>query len=184
MNEDEPEEESPRPAVVGDAGKKGADDEGAASKPVSVAKSKKRKRAAAAGASRRKAELAEPPDDEAASKDEDQDALSSAAGDDDEGDEAPSALPRLDVPAFALSFPSDPALDELVSAFEQGDYARVRREAPALAKRSERPEVRRAARELEKRLNPDPLSVYLLVAASLLLVFLSVWYWTHPHEAP
>ena len=95
-----------------------------------------------------------------------------------------AAEPRPDVPAFALSFPSDPALDALVQAYEQGNYARVRREAPALAKRTERPEVRKAARELARRLDPDPLAVYLLVGAALLLVFLAGWYWSHPLEVP
>ena len=100
-------------------------------------------------------------------------------------DEQPAEeAPRPDRPAFAADFPSDPELDDLVRAFEQGNYARVRREAPALAKRTDRPEVRRAARELARRLDPDPLAIYMLIAAALLLVFLAVWYWTHPHEAP
>jgi hypothetical protein len=89
-----------------------------------------------------------------------------------------------DLPSFAAGFPSDPALDALLQAFEQGDYGRVRREAPALARRTDQPEVRKAARELARRLDPDPIAVYLLVTAVVLLVFLAVWYWTHPHEAP
>jgi hypothetical protein len=102
----------------------------------------------------------------------------------DEGasDEGPTK--RAGVPAFALNFPDDPALHALVAAFEQGDYARVRREAPALIKQTESVEVRRAARELVKRLDPDPIAVYLLAGASLLLAFLALWYWTHPHVAP
>jgi hypothetical protein len=88
------------------------------------------------------------------------------------------------VPAFALKFPDDPALQALVAAFEQGDYARVRREAPALIKQTDRAEVRKAARELVKRLDPDPIAVYLLAGAALLLAFLACWYWTHPHVAP
>ena len=105
-------------------------------------------------------------------------------------DEAPTqeaaepGVPSIERPAFAADFPSDPALDELVSAFEQGNYARVRREAPALAKRTDRPAVRRAARVLARRLDPDPIAVYLLIAATLLLVFLAAWYWSHPLEAP
>jgi hypothetical protein len=93
----------------------------------------------------------------------------------------PEPEPR---PGFARGFPADPGLDALVVAFEEGDSARVRREAPALAKRTDRADVRRAARELRKRVDPDPIAVYLLVGASLLLAFLAVWYWTHPHEAP
>jgi hypothetical protein len=99
-------------------------------------------------------------------------AVAAAEPRDDRGD---------DVPAFALAFPRDAALDALVLAFEAGDYARVRREAPALARSTESDEVRAAARELARRLDPDPLAVYLLAAAAALLVFLAGWYWLHPH---
>jgi len=86
-----------------------------------------------------------------------------------------------DKPAFARDFPEDPALDALVAAFEAGDYARVRREAPALARSTERDDVRAAARELARRLEPDPVAVYLLVLSAVLLAFLAGWYWLHPH---
>jgi hypothetical protein len=82
-------------------------------------------------------------------------------------------------PAFARDFPEDPALDALVAAFEAGDYARVRREAPALARSTESDEVRVAARALRRRIDPDPAAVYLLGIASVLLVFLAGWYWLH-----
>ena len=104
--------------------------------------------------------------------------------------EAPARRPldgRQDapqIPAFALGFPADPALDALVAAFEQGDYARVRREAPLLVKATESVAVRKAARELLKRIEPDPVAVYLLAGAALLLTFLAFWYWTHPHVSP
>ncbi len=97
-------------------------------------------------------------------------------------DEAPAR--RDGVPAFALGFPDDPTLTALVAAFDQGDYARVRREAPALVQQTESVAVRKAARELLKRIEPDPLAVYLLAGAALLLAFLAFWYWTHPHGAP
>src|SRR5262249_7695192 len=89
--------------------------------------------------------------------------------------EAPAAPigddPR--VPAFAHGWPHDEALDALVAAFEAGDYARVRRDAPLLARRTESDAVRRAARELARRLDPDPIAVYMLMAAAALLVFLA-----------
>lgn len=88
---------------------------------------------------------------------------------------------RAEVPAFAATFPREPRLDALVAAFEAGDYARVRRETPALAKDTESAEVRAAARELLRRLEPDPLASYLLGIAALLLAFLAGWYWLHPH---
>lgn len=105
---------------------------------------------------------------------------------DEEGDESEEAEPsdaseREELPAFARAFPRDPELDALVRAFEAGDYARVRREAPALAERAKSKKVKQAARELRRRIDPDPLATFLLVGAVLLLVFLALWYWTQAH---
>jgi len=85
-------------------------------------------------------------------------------------------------PAFARTWPHDATLDALVLAFEAGDYARVRREAPTLAERAESNAVRRAARELRRRLDPDPVAVYMLMVAGALLALLAGWYWLHPHS--
>jgi hypothetical protein len=171
VSNEEPEEESPRPAKAGDHGdsdpaeEESAEEEVAASAEV-VERPTKKKRAAERGEARRPRR-----------------AVRRSSPRDAEG--APDRpAPRDDVPAFALNFPSDPELDELVAAFEQGNYARVRKEAPELAKRTDRPEVRKAARELARRLDPDPIAVYLLAAAAALLAFLAVWFWAHPHELP
>ncbi|MFO0761359.1 MAG: hypothetical protein U0359_33080 [Byssovorax sp.] len=91
---------------------------------------------------------------------------------------------REGVPAFAQSFPADPALDALVAAFEQGNYAKVRAEAPALAERADDPKVQAAARVLLQRLDPDPIALYLMGTAALLLAFLAAWFWMHPHQIP
>lgn len=99
-------------------------------------------------------------------------------------DEERAGARREDVPAFAQSFPRDAALDALLAAFEAGDYGKVRKEAPLLAKSAEDPAVRKAAAELRRRLDPDPIAVYLLGAAALLLVFLAGWFWSHPHQLP
>ena len=90
---------------------------------------------------------------------------------------------REGVPAFARNFPRDPELDALVDTFERGDYGHVRVEAPRLAERTKSAAVRRAALELAKRTRPDPLAVLMLVAACLLLVFFSLWYYTHRLDA-
>lgn len=84
-------------------------------------------------------------------------------------------------PAFLLSFPADPDLDRLVSAFEAGDYATVRREAPDLAEHAEDPRVRDAALELWRRIEPDPLIRYMLFASIGLLVFLIIYFYSHRH---
>jgi hypothetical protein len=78
-------------------------------------------------------------------------------------------------PPFLASFPQAPELKELIEAYQQGNYARVRREAPRVANESPEREVREAARELLRRIEPDPLAKYLLLAAVLLLAFLVVW---------
>lgn len=95
-----------------------------------------------------------------------------------------AGLRSEDIPAFARGFPRHPELDLLVHAFEAGDYGRVRDGAPRLAASSSPEDVRRAARELRRRVDPDPIMIYLLLAAVALLGFLSVHYWTHPHGAP
>lgn len=77
----------------------------------------------------------------------------------------------------------DPELARLEQAFERGDYALVREGAARLAKEAERDDVRRAARQLLRRIDPDPLAVTLLLAAVALLAFLALWYWSHAHGA-
>jgi hypothetical protein len=82
-------------------------------------------------------------------------------------------------PTFVLTFPSDPALDHAVKAFELGDYASVRTAATKLTEH-ENPDVRAAAGELLRRIEPDPLVKLLLAMAVLLLVVVTFWaYRTH-----
>jgi hypothetical protein len=82
-------------------------------------------------------------------------------------------------PTFARSFPASPELDALVDAFAQGDYARVRAEAPKLEQATEDDAVRTAARTLFDRTRPDPLAVRLLVLTGVLLLALTGWWVTH-----
>ena len=74
-----------------------------------------------------------------------------------------------------LNFPEDPALERLIQAFERGNYDVVRRDAPLLAKRTEDEEVRDAALELRRRIDPDPLLKYLLAISVALLAFLTIY---------
>jgi len=97
---------------------------------------------------------------------------------------APRGRPELDAdgrdrPRFLLSFPEDPELDRLVLAFERGDFKSVRDGAPALAERTEDPRVRDAALELRRRLDPDPLIKYLLLASVVLLLVLVLHAYSH-----
>lgn len=82
--------------------------------------------------------------------------------------------------AFVLDFPEDPELDVLVRAFEAGNFAFVREHAPRLAESSSNADVKAAARELSRRIEPDPLVKFLLgVAAVLFLVVVSYVYHSH-----
>ena len=78
-------------------------------------------------------------------------------------------------PRFLLRFPDDPELQGLVRAFETGNYQAVREGASKLAESTADPIVRAAARELRRRIDPDPLLKYLLGVAVALFVFV-VWY--------
>jgi len=81
-------------------------------------------------------------------------------------------------PRFLLEFPADPELEALIAAFEAGNFARVRREAPELARRSADDAVRQAALELRRRTDPDPLLIALLLLCLGLFGFLVAWVYT------
>jgi hypothetical protein len=82
-------------------------------------------------------------------------------------------------PRFARGFPRNAELDALVTAFAAGDYAAVREGAPRLAERTDDEDVRRAARLLRARTEPDPAAKILFLVAAALLVFLSAWWVAH-----
>jgi hypothetical protein len=87
--------------------------------------------------------------------------------------------PRRPGPAFASAYPASEELDELLGAFERGNYAHVREGARELAERSDDARVRGAALDLLRRISPDATSVYLLLVAVGLLVFLYAYYLSH-----
>jgi len=110
----------------------------------------------------------------------------------DEGTPKPKAPPDTAVfplnaagrerPHFLLEFPGDPALQELVQAFERGDYAAVRTGAPKLMREATDPAVQMAAGELRRRIDPDPLMKYLLWSAIALFLFVVFYtYQSHSH---
>jgi len=81
----------------------------------------------------------------------------------------------MERPRFLLDFPEDPQLERLITAFEAGNFAFVRREAESLARSTTDPDVRNAALELRRRIDPDPLAKYLLAISLALLVLLTIW---------
>lgn len=78
-------------------------------------------------------------------------------------------------PAFLLGFPDDPKLNELVAAFERGDFAYVRANANDVADNATDDDVSAAARDLRRRIDPDPLVTRLLLMSLALLAFLIGW---------
>lgn len=98
---------------------------------------------------------------------------------------APAAAPsgadgrETELEPFLQGFPSTPELDRLVSAFRSGNYALVRREAPALAQSTVDPRVAQAALELRRRIDPDPLARYILFVSVGLLVMLVLVAYLH-----
>lgn len=80
---------------------------------------------------------------------------------------------------FAKGFPDDPELGRLLGAFEAGDYRTVRDDAPKLAERTKDPRVRAAALDLRRRIEADPIQLYLLALTFALLAFLTAWFYLH-----
>ncbi len=78
-------------------------------------------------------------------------------------------------PAFAAGYPRDPELDRLVAYFARGNHRAVRVGAEALAQKTEDPEVAAAARDLRRRIEPDPIGRVLFGATLALLVALMAW---------
>ncbi len=89
--------------------------------------------------------------------------------------------PDRTVPSFARDFPRHPQLDRVLDLFERGNYHLARKEAVLLVQSKEDEAVRKAAKEIVKRISPEPLAMYFMAIASALLVILAGYYWTHPH---
>jgi hypothetical protein len=99
----------------------------------------------------------------------------------DEGPTGPVLGPEgWERPQFVLDFPKDPELDRLVRAFELGNYAFVRDKGKKLAESASDEGVRRAASELLRRIEPDPL-VKILFAMSIGLFIFMVFYAYRSH---
>ena len=82
-------------------------------------------------------------------------------------------------PRFAKGYPASAELDRLVDAFSAGNFALVRSEAPALADEAEDEAVRTAARDLRRRISPEPTAVYLWALGVALVLLLYGYYLTN-----
>ncbi len=85
----------------------------------------------------------------------------------------------VDRAAFLAELPDSAELRPLCVAFEQGDYAALRRLAVPLLARPEGDELREAAEELMDRIEPDPIAKRLLFAS--LALFLIVVFIAYAH---
>jgi hypothetical protein len=98
-----------------------------------------------------------------------------------EGTKGPPLGPEgWERPAFVLDFPKDPELDRLVRAFELGNYAFVREHGKKLAESSSDADVKNAAGELLRRIEPDPL-VRILFGMTIALLLFMVFYAYRAH---
>ena len=86
------------------------------------------------------------------------------------------AAPAGERPAFAAAYPRDPDVERLLQAFEAGNFAYVRAEAPGVIERAADDDVREAARDLRRRIDADPTSMFLWALGVALLVFLYGYY--------
>jgi hypothetical protein len=93
--------------------------------------------------------------------------------------EGPAERIRDGRPAFARGWPRDERLDALLAAFEAGNFAHVRTEAPALAKASDDEAIKAAAFELRRRIEPGPSALYLWALGVMLVVFLYGYFHAH-----
>ena len=82
---------------------------------------------------------------------------------------------------FLDSFPEHEGLSRAVSAFENGNYAQARTLCDELLDREEDEDVRDAARELIRRMQPDRLIVAILWASFALLALIVLRVYGHGH---
>lgn len=116
-------------------------------------------------------------DDETERDADDRPEADTSAEADAETEEAPGEAPtEPERPLFARDWPASPDLDRLLDAFERGNYAYVRAEAPRVAERASDPAVKAAALDLRKRIDPAPLAGILIFVAIGLLVVLAGHY--------
>lgn len=82
---------------------------------------------------------------------------------------------------FLDRFPEQEGLSRAVTAFENGNYAETRRLCEQLLEHEEDEDVRDAARELLRRMEPDRLIVAFLWASFALLALITLWVYSHGH---
>jgi len=97
-------------------------------------------------------------------------------------EEAPASQRRSAKRArFLDDFPEHEGLARAAAAFENGNYAEVRRLCQKLVEHEQDEDVRACARDLLRRIAPDRLVVGILWASFALLLLVSLWAYGHGH---
>jgi hypothetical protein len=84
-------------------------------------------------------------------------------------------------PPFARGYPRHPDLDALLVAFEAGNFAQVREGLAALQGNEPDDTLASAARDLRRRIEPSPTSVFVWALGVALLALLYGFYLSHAH---
>jgi len=119
---------------------------------------------------------ADAPEADAPEADADAPAEEEAPAEKEEPAVEPAAPTEPDRPAFTEGWPASADLERLLSAFERGNYAFVREEAPKVAAQTKNKQVKAAALDLRRRIDPAPLSGILILVGIGILVVLSGHY--------
>ncbi len=82
-------------------------------------------------------------------------------------------------PRFLSGFPKHEGLSRAALAFEQGNYAQVRVLCKQLLEREDDADVREAAAELLRRIEPDRLVLAILWGSFILLGLIILWAYGH-----
>jgi hypothetical protein len=82
------------------------------------------------------------------------------------------ASPR---PPFAAGYPDDARLDRALELLRVGNYRAMRALVEPLTLGDGEPAVAAAARDLVRRISPDPIAFVLLGVTALLLLTLTLW---------
>jgi len=84
-------------------------------------------------------------------------------------------------PPFARGYPPGEDIDTLLEAMRVGNHALVRRRTAELLEQSDDEATKTAARDLRRRLSPDPTSIYLWALGVALAIVLYGYYLVQSH---
>jgi hypothetical protein len=84
-------------------------------------------------------------------------------------------------PLFARAYPRSKDIDDLLAFFRSGNYKKVRELAPKMMARAGDEREKNAIADVRRRIEADPMALYLLGLTLALLVFLTIFFYAHAH---